>query len=51
MKRPVVAAVALVALTALASPALAGAPETFADAKALAASEQKPLLIDFYTTW
>ena len=51
MKRPVVAAFALVALAALAGPALAGAPATFADAKALAASEEKPLLIDFFTTW
>ena len=51
MKRPVVAAFALLALAALTGPALAGTPETFADAKALAASEQKPLLIDFFATW
>ncbi len=49
MIRPVaVAATLLVALTAL--PASAG-PETFADAKALAAESGKPLLIDFYATW
>jgi hypothetical protein len=51
MKRPVASAIALLAIAAFAGPALAGTPETFAEAKALAASEQKPLLIDFYATW
>jgi len=41
--------VALVAV-ALASPAQAG-PETFAEAKALAAEQGKPVLVDFYATW
>ncbi|MEZ5066828.1 MAG: hypothetical protein R3B81_19105 [bacterium] len=42
---------ALVTVLALPAVGVAGAPETFADAKALAASQGKPVLVDFFATW
>jgi hypothetical protein len=36
---------------ASAGSALAGGPATLAEAKALAAKENKALLVDFYTEW
>ena len=44
------AAVALLGFAA-AGPAAAGGPATYAEAKALAAQANKPLLLDFFTEW
>jgi len=41
---------AAVALAFAVSTAVAG-PETLAEAKSLAASQNKPILIDFYAVW
>jgi hypothetical protein len=46
------AALLVLPLVALALPAVAAdEPATFEEAKALAASTEKPLLIDFFATW
>ncbi len=39
------------AIFGFAAVAQAGGPETFADAKKLAESTGKPLLVDFFTDW
>ncbi|GJM43745.1 MAG: hypothetical protein DHS20C21_05870 [Gemmatimonadota bacterium] len=49
MRTPLFGGIAVLAI-ALAGSAQAG-PETFAEAKALAATQGKPLLVDFYATW
>jgi len=51
ISRSFLAASAAVALVGLLAGAVAASPETFAEAKALAAKENKPLLVDFYTEW
>ena len=49
MKRSILGVAALLALALVGS--ASADSMTFADAKALAASEGKPLLVDFYATW
>jgi hypothetical protein len=51
ISRSFLAASAAVALLGLLAGTAAASPETFAEAKALAAKENKPLLVDFYTEW
>lgn len=48
--RSALVAVAL-SLFTLVDVSVASSPATFAEAKALAAKENKPLLIDFYAVW
>ena len=51
LSRSFLAAPAAMALVGLLAGSVAASPETFAEAKALAAKENKVLLVDFYAEW
>ena len=51
LSRSFLAASAVVALAGLSAGSVAADSETFAEAKALAAKENKPLLVDFFAEW